>query len=137
MTDLERNLAAEKLLRFFVELMTVSVLSVVASAISSPQARLTYERAIQDSDILPDLFMNLLLHLRMSPPFPETLIHKLIRRTASDAFARSILRRIVVGHFYLFPVDREVRTRVLGALGVRYPQKVGANQRAMLTKKQS
>lgn len=51
--------------------------------------------------------------------FPQTVIEKIHANVHDNFFADSVLRRIVVMHFYLFPVDRTIRDAICRKLDIQ------------------
>lgn len=113
------------------EALTSIVMTTVAKSLGAAELDRTFARIVGDDFTLADEYIKFLISLRTNPTFPEREASSLITSVNKLPFQFEVLRRLILSHFHMMPVSREIKHSVLNQLKVRHPQVIGANRGAM------
>jgi hypothetical protein len=100
-------------------LVCLGVIKRIASAVGSPELEVTYEKIAADGSFSVKLIHAAIL-LDCSSATPEALVDRYRSEMSGHELTISLLRDLVIEHFYLFNVDRTTKQRMCQRLGIRY-----------------
>jgi predicted MPP superfamily phosphohydrolase len=106
----------------------------ISGAVGSNELLNTYKRVLQENKFPSIQLINISLSLDNTGAFPVGAISNLARTLETYPFALSVLRYLVLDHFYLFPVKMGVKQKVCAVLNIPYTHIYGADpNRRLLT----
>jgi Calcineurin-like phosphoesterase len=97
----------------------------VALAIGSHELDPTYERIVTENDTTAVKLIHAGILLDCAPVTPENTIVRYQKAISKQPLAETILRQLVLEHFYLFEVDRQTKQRICRMLGIKYREALG------------
>ena len=109
----------DKIVVLYLDLISISVLKIVTSAVGSAQLKPTYDqvRSALGSTAAVNL-IDLSIGLDHGTEFPKGKILELNEELQKKWFAHLMLRRLVANHFRMFHVDRISALKVASKIGI-------------------
>lgn len=129
----KRSKIAGELIFFLTEMLCFGMIKRISSAVGSERLIPTYEDVKSVYNNKATEFVQIAIRLDHERNFPEKRVLELKNAIKKNLFGETLLRLLVVDHFYLFPRPFRVRQRVCSQLGIA-PQKkmlmTGATRKA-------
>ena len=118
LTTLEVDNRAKETLVGLAHVLSYGMIQRVAQSVGSRELSNTFERLLEGSRTPAFRLINSALELDNKAEFPDRSI-----QLAADEFEKaplplSVLRHLVITHFYLFPVDFRTKQRICANLGI-------------------
>ena len=114
-------------------LWAFSIIKRISHAIGSDQLEQTYAELEKQLDAPSVRMVNFATKMEHFPEFPEREAFSLAKDLKDNYFAVSILKHLVVSHFYLFSVDHSIRERVCKRLEISIQAPKALDERTKLT----
>ena len=106
---------------------TYGTIQRIAYAVGSPDLELTYAAVLTEGKSDAFALVDAAVKLDHFATFPLAAVVDLGKRLKGAPLASSVLRHLVVNHFYLFPVDLPIRQRACEALSIPIKRVTGRN----------
>jgi hypothetical protein len=110
---------AKGLIFFLAHMWAMGIIKRVSRAAGSQQLELIYTELNKEFGSASVSLIDLSVRLDHFNVFPAALVEEVHLKLRDNFFADSILRRLVVMHFYLFPVDFKVRDSICEKLEIK------------------
>jgi hypothetical protein len=123
---------AKKSVFALAHLISFGLVKRVSHSVGSPDLTQTYQRVLGETPPPIVSLFDLSIRLDNQTSFPESQIKALRDQFEKGFLTSSILRRLVVQHFYLFPVDFRLRQRMCSELGIPFRRTEIADPRRKL-----
>jgi hypothetical protein len=114
------------------QIVAYGIVRRIALAVGSERLSLTYANVLRGDDTNAVWLVDIALKLDHASSVPENDLFRAQRRYAKNPLADSLLRQLVVHHFYLFDVHYIVKQRVCEKLQIPYERMVAADRREKL-----
>jgi hypothetical protein len=102
-------------------IVVFSLVKHISYAVGSPDLKITYDRLLSETCTPATRLIHTSLALdHYDRAFPRAAVKDLFRDLESNAMATSILRFLVVHHFYMFPLSYRTKQAVCQDLGITY-----------------
>lgn len=105
-----------------VYVVSFSTIKKISQSVGSPELATTYDKVLAQWEVPSTQLVHLSLQLDQSGFFPRNQVERLADDLESNVLATSILRMLIVNHFYLFPVDFRTKQGVCTKLDVPYKE---------------
>ena len=94
----------------------------ISHSVGHYELALTYRRVLEEEGSVAVALVDASIKLDHNVDFPEREILRLGEQLEDNLFAVSLLRHLVVNHFYMFPIGTAVKQRVCQKLGIPISQ---------------
>lgn len=94
----------------------------ISHSVGHYELALTYQRVLEEEGSVAVALVDASIKLDHTVEFPEREILELGDRLKDNPFAASLLRGLVLNHFYLFPVRTDVKQKVCQKLDIPIAQ---------------
>ena len=121
-TEQELDRRTEQFVFFLLSMLAVSEVKRVSGSVGSIYLAKTYEEVYDERFLTSMSLIDLAIKLDHFETFPINDIKKLYDEVHHNMFTSTVLRRMVVDHLYLFPVDRRLRQSVCAHLKIDIPR---------------
>jgi hypothetical protein len=112
--------AARRFIAWLIEVFAVSVVKRVSGAVGSETLRKTFEAVRLAGDTTAFDLIDISIKLDHFAKFPEEEIEMFVKTSGHRVLAMSVLRDLVMMHFYRFPRDYKVKQRCCDKVGLEY-----------------
>ena len=90
----------------------------ISHSVGQQELMQTYRRVQEEEGSVAVALINASIQLDHTVEFPEAEVAELNARLENNPFAASLLRHLVLNHFYLFPVQAATKQKVCEKLGI-------------------
>ena len=104
----------------FAHALSYAVVKHVSHSVGSGALTQTYKRVLEENGSAAARLIDVSIKLDHEPEFPKVDALRLGNQLKPNDFAASLLRYLVVNHFYMFHVDFPTRQSVCDQLGISY-----------------
>ncbi len=116
----ERRIKTARQISFFwAGMMSFATVKRISSAVGSERLIPTYDDVQRVYDSVATEFVQTAIRMDHSQQFPEKRVIELKRNLEKNVFGQTLLRMLVVEHFYLFPRPYQLQQRVCAQLGIK------------------
>jgi hypothetical protein len=116
--DEAKDRKAKRIITGLIELISVSIIKKISVSVGSESLSQTYEELLGKHNTLAVQLIDLSVKLDHFRSFPNDEFVALSEANQNSLFPTLILRSLALNHFYRFPVQREMKQRVCGKLGI-------------------
>lgn len=116
--DEAKDRKAKRIITGLIELISVAIIKKISGSVGSESLSQTYEELLGKHTTLAVQLIDLSVKLDHFRAFPNDEFVALSEANENALFPTLILRSLALNHFYRFPVQREMKQRVCGKLGI-------------------
>jgi hypothetical protein len=113
-------------------LATYGIIKRISYSVGSPHLGPVYEAVERDSEVPAIKLVHASLSMDQEPSFPASTVIRIFKEVESNVLVRSVLRSLVVNHFYLFDVRIQTKQQVCTELGIPIHRAISPDLRAKL-----